>query len=166
MTVAMQPAATSPARTASLRFASPWRMPLAIAAEDRAVLHRIDHALIALRRAGRRAVRIVDPRCGSGTWLFRAARHAAWLGFVAIEARGVDADPARIAQARNLAAGVCDPRVGFDFEVDAVGCVLADGDEEGADIMLCHGGSAVADASALSGIAQIVVRMEGGDDLA
>jgi SAM-dependent methyltransferase len=164
MAVAMHRIAPAPTTIIGRRSGSPWRVPMAEIAGDRAALHRIDEALIALRRAGRRAVRIVDPRCGDGTWLFRAARHAAWLGFVAIEARGVDADPDHIALARGLAATARDPRVGFDFEVGGTSRMLDEEDEAGADIALCHGRSADADVRALSRVATVVVRMEGSND--
>jgi SAM-dependent methyltransferase len=64
--------------------------------------------LRALREAGRRSVRIVDAACGDGALLLPAVRRARAFGFVSIEARGVDSDPALIAHARRAAAGILD----------------------------------------------------------
>jgi SAM-dependent methyltransferase len=70
-----------------------------------------------LRENGRRAIRIVDVHCGAGTVLIAAARRARALGFVAIEARGVDSDPRLIGRASAAARGIADPAMGFSITV-------------------------------------------------
>jgi SAM-dependent methyltransferase len=80
---------------------------------------RVETSLRRLRKAGRRAVLIVDPHCGDGTFLLRAARRAMALGFVAIEALGFDRDPAALAAARSAARRCRDPRLGADFRPGA-----------------------------------------------
>ncbi|HMI18900.1 MAG TPA: class I SAM-dependent methyltransferase, partial [Sphingomonas sp.] len=61
--------------------------------------------------------------------------------FVAIEARGFDVAPALIDRARSIVAGIADPRIGISFEVADVGEALAQEDDHGADIVLCHYGA-------------------------
>jgi SAM-dependent methyltransferase len=101
---------------------------------------RIDRALIRLRRAGRRAILIVDNKCGDGGLLIRAARRAGALGFVAVEALGFDRSPERIAAARRAAVDNVDPRIRLGFALrhdtapleleDDADLMLADPDEE------------------------------------
>lgn len=81
------------------------------------IMWRIDQALRALHRAGRRSVSIVDVGCGDGSLLRRAALRARALGFVAIEARGFDRSPAKVAAAREAAGAKPDPAIGFAYEV-------------------------------------------------
>jgi SAM-dependent methyltransferase len=72
---------------------------------------RVEDTLLRLRKAGRRAILIVDPACGDGALLLRAARRAETLGFVAIEALGFDRDFRRLALARPVA----ERRLSIDF---------------------------------------------------
>jgi SAM-dependent methyltransferase len=72
---------------------------------------RAEDTFLRLRKAGRRAVLIVDPACGDGALLVRAARRAEALGFVAIEALGFDRDFRRLALARPVA----EQRLSVDF---------------------------------------------------
>jgi ubiquinone/menaquinone biosynthesis C-methylase UbiE len=109
------------------------------AAGDAQVMMRIEHFLCALRRAGRRSVFIVDNKCGDGRLLIRAAKRARALGFVAIEAKGFDHSPGRIATARALALGARDPAIGFSFLVREDGAPLPVEDDE-ADLMLAARG--------------------------
>jgi hypothetical protein len=73
-------------------------------------------AISALREQGRRSIRIVEIGCGPGERLRRLAGHARSLGFVAIEGRGVDADPAQIARARIAARAEADPAIALVHE--------------------------------------------------
>ncbi len=108
---------------------------------DRQISRQIDDALIGLCKAGRHAIRILDVGCGDGAWLIAAALRAPMLGFVAIEARGFDTAPAMIERARSIAAGIADPRIGLSFDVANIGQALAEEDDHGADIVLCHYGA-------------------------
>ena len=92
--------------------------------------------LSALRRRGRRAVRIVDASCGAGDLLIQAARSARALGFVAIEGRGVDRDPAMIARARASAGLAVDPAIGLQFDVSEPQSALEEEADFPADIVL------------------------------
>jgi len=86
-------------------------------------------ALVELRQAGRRAVRIVDADCGNGALLLTAARQARALGFVAIEARGVDGAPALITRARTAAAALDDAAIGVSFDcADMVAALVQERD--------------------------------------
>jgi SAM-dependent methyltransferase len=69
-----------------------------------------------LRKRGRRSIRVVDARCGDGSLLLHLARAARALGFVAIEGRGIDRDPALVAAARLSAALLRDPAIGLTFD--------------------------------------------------
>lgn len=91
----------------------------------------------ALRERGRRSIRIVDAGCGAGELLIAAARYARTLGFVAIEGRGIDDDPRRIAHARQAATGQDDPAIGLVFERREVGSVLREECEFPVDLLLC-----------------------------
>jgi hypothetical protein len=93
-------------------------------------------ALTGLRQAGRRAVRIVDADCGDGALLLAAARHARMLGFVAIEARGVDGAPAPITRARAAAATFDDAAIGVSFECADMIAALAQERDLAPDIVL------------------------------
>ena len=99
---------------------------------------RIEAALAALRANGRYAVRIVDAECGAGTLLLQALAEARWLGFTAIEGRGIDRSPLLIGRARAAAHRIIDPAIGVDCEVaDMVGA-LRDEQDLPADIVICH----------------------------
>jgi hypothetical protein len=100
---------------------------------------QIAAALGELRERGRYAVRIVDVQCACGTLLIAAAHHAYALGFTGIEARGIDHSPARIGRARAAANRLCDPAIGFRFEVADTVQVLAEEADFPADIVLWHG---------------------------
>ena len=73
--------------------------------------------LAALRKRGRRSIRIVDANCGAGDLLVHAAQRARALGYLAIEGHGIDCDPAMIARARAAARIAADPAIGLEFEV-------------------------------------------------
>ena len=90
-----------------------------------------------LRKRGRRAIRIVDADCGAGELLIHAVRRAREMGFVAIEGRGIDADPHLIASARRAAARQGDPAIGLVFEQDDMDKVLREEAEYPADLLLC-----------------------------
>lgn len=124
-----------------------WAMPATAAADGgrhaRAEADRrwpmIVRKLAALRRRQRLSVRIVDANCGDGALLIEAARHARALGFVAIEARGVDSDAQRIARARRAAAAADDPAIGLEFEVGDPREVLREEAEFPADLLFYEG---------------------------
>jgi SAM-dependent methyltransferase len=105
-----------------------------------AITARIDHALLDMRASGRRALRILDVGCADGGALIEAVLHAVMLGFVAIEARGFDSKPDLVDRARATAVGIRDPRLGLTFDVADVLAALAEEDDHGADIVLCHYG--------------------------
>jgi SAM-dependent methyltransferase len=96
--------------------------------------------LTALRRRGRRSIRIVDASCGTGQLLIHAVRRARMLGVVAIEGRGIDRDPAKIVQARNAAKAAADPAIGLDFAIGEPIAALGDEAEFPADIVLYTAG--------------------------
>ena len=91
----------------------------------------------ALRERGRRSIRIVDAGCGAGELLIAAARYARAFGFVAIEGRGIDQDPRRVAHARQAATGLDDPAIGLVFEQREVESVLREECEFPVDLLLC-----------------------------
>jgi len=93
--------------------------------------------LKSLRKRGRRSIRIVDADCGAGELLIRAARRAREMGFVAIEARGIDTDPRLIARALHAAARRNDPAIGLVFELGDQDEVLREEAEYPADLLLC-----------------------------
>ncbi|MBY9064772.1 SAM-dependent methyltransferase [Sphingomonas yunnanensis] len=93
-------------------------------------------ALAELRSARRRAVRIVDADCGDGALLLAAARQARALGFVAIEARGIDGAPTLIARARAAAAALDDAAIGIRFDCADMVAALAQEHDLPADIVL------------------------------
>jgi SAM-dependent methyltransferase len=93
--------------------------------------------LTGLRKRGRRSIRIVDADCGAGELLIHAVRRAREMGFVAIEGRGVDADPHLIASARCAATGHSDPAIGLVFEQGDPDEVLREEAEYPADLLLC-----------------------------
>jgi SAM-dependent methyltransferase len=105
-----------------------------------AVTSRIDRTLLDMRAGGRRALRILDVGCADGGALIEAVLHAVMLGFVAIEARGFDSTPDLVDRARATAVGIRDPRLGLTFDVADVLAALAEEDDHGADIVLCHYG--------------------------
>lgn len=89
-----------------------------------------------LRAAGRRSVRIVDAACGNGALLLPALRQARALGFVAIEARGVDGDAAALARARRAAAAMADLAIAVQFDCGTVEAALRAEAAFPADILL------------------------------
>jgi len=99
---------------------------------------RIEAALAALRTNGRHAVRIVDAECGAGTLLLQALAEARWLGFKAIEGRGIDRSPLLIGRARLAARRAADPAIGVDFAVADMVAALRDEQDLPADIVICH----------------------------
>lgn len=114
---------------------APRRQFAAIRFGEDATMARIDRVLTGMRRAGRRAILIVDASCGDGRLLIRAARRAAELGFVAIDARGFDRSPERIAAARSEARDCADARIRLGFAVRREGAPLRLDDDD-ADLIL------------------------------
>jgi SAM-dependent methyltransferase len=85
---------------------------------DRCLWEVLDAKLVALRAAGRGAIRILDVGCGPGTWLRRLVTRALALGFSRIDARGFDIAEIQIERARALSRGLADkPEVSLVFEV-------------------------------------------------
>lgn len=92
--------------------------------------------LARLRRRGRRSLRVVDVHCGAGEMLVQIARRARSLGFMAIEAYGVDRDARLIGAARRTAAAVRDPAIGLVFEQGGAADALEAERDFPADIVL------------------------------
>jgi SAM-dependent methyltransferase len=92
--------------------------------------------LTALRRRGRRSLRVIDVRCGAGDLLFAVARQARALGFVAIEGRGVDPDAAKIGAAAAACRRHRDPASDFIFEQGDGRAALREEAEFPADFVL------------------------------
>src|SRR6201996_5886423 len=85
---------------------------------DRCLWQVLDAKLVALRAAGRGAVRILDAGCGPGTWLRRLVTRSLELGFSRIDARGFDIAETQVARARTLSRGLAEkPEVSLTFEV-------------------------------------------------
>jgi ribosomal protein L11 methylase PrmA len=118
----------------------------------------IQRALFALRKAGRRSIRIVDAGCGAGDLLIQAARHARSIGFLAIEGRGIDRDPAAIVRARSTARLVSDPAIGLSFESGDARAALRDEDEVPADLVL-YSDRGLADAARCAGAVAIAAKV-------
>lgn len=97
-----------------------------------------------LRKRGRRSVRIVDVDCGAGELLLHAVRRARAMGFLAIEGRGIDADPRLIASARRAASGETDPAIGLVFEQGDKDKVMREEAEYPVDLLLCSASDAEA----------------------
>jgi hypothetical protein len=114
---------------------APHRLMTANRTAEALDMMRINRFLSALREAGRRSVFMVDNKCGDGSLLLRAARRARALGFVAIDAKGFDRSPQRIALARAAALAWRDPAVGIGFFVRDSGSPLPVEENE-ADLML------------------------------
>ncbi|KTE01715.1 hypothetical protein ATE68_11420 [Sphingopyxis sp. H038] len=110
-------------------------------AQDRAEKDRRWPAMLRklkdLRKRGRRSIRIVDADCGAGELLIHAVRRAREMGFVAIEGRGIDADPRLIASARRAAAQQGDPAIGLVFEQGDPDEAMREEAEYPADLLLC-----------------------------
>lgn len=99
----------------------------------------VSAALVTLRDHNRHSVRIVDADCGNGTLLLCAVQQARALGFTAIEARGIDTAPARVARARAAAATVRDPAIAIAFETGDLVTALDTESDLPADIVVWHG---------------------------
>lgn len=97
-----------------------------------AVIRRLE----SLRANGRRSIRIVDMACGADEFLIAVARQARALGFVAVEALGIDRDARAIDRARRAALAAVDPRIGLMFEHGEPAPLLQDEEEFPADIVL------------------------------
>lgn len=110
-------------------------------AQDRAEKDRRWPAMLrklkGLRKRGRRSIRIVDADCGAGDLLIHAVRRAREMGFLAIEGRGIDADPRLIASALRAAARQRDPAIGLVFEQGDPDKVMREEAEYPADLLLC-----------------------------
>jgi ubiquinone/menaquinone biosynthesis C-methylase UbiE len=104
-------------------------------------MRSVERFLAARRKAGRRTVFIVDTKCGDGNLLIRAAMRARALGFLAIEATGLDRSPEQIVVAAERARALagCDPAIGFHFLVRERGAALPV-EDDGADLMLAAPG--------------------------
>ena len=88
-----------------------------------------------LRKRGRRSIRLVDANCGDGSLLLHLARAARALGFVAIEGRGVDRDPALVVAARLSAGLLRDPAIGLTFDAGEGATALLEEAELPADMV-------------------------------
>ena len=108
--------------------------------DERRVAKLVEDALLELQGAGRQAIRIVDASCGSGAALIRAVVRARALGFVAIEARGVDPSGDDIMIAHWATQNWRDPAIGLSFDVGDIGDALAREDDRAVDILLCARG--------------------------
>ena len=100
---------------------------------DCQLMRKIDRVLSAMFRAGRRSVSVVDVDCGDGTLLLHTVLRAPELGFVAIEATGLDCELDRLANARDAARGVSDPAMGLSFDLRVRGeplPIIEDGDSD------------------------------------
>ena len=142
---------------AIVRWATPAAPVAAASRQARAEADRrwpmIVRKLVALRRRHRFSIRIVDTDCGDGALLIETARRARALGFVAIEARGIDPDPARIATARRDAVAASDPAIGFTFEAGDPGAALREEADFPADLLFYEGQEGRADAISAMAIA-------------
>ncbi|WP_283418707.1 SAM-dependent methyltransferase [Sphingopyxis sp. Geo48] len=120
--------------------ASGWGMP-APSAQSRAEKDRrwpaVLRKLKGLHKRGRRSIRIVDADCGTGELLLHTVRRAREMGFLAIEGRGIDADPSLVASARRAAARQPDPAIGLVFEQAEKDRVMREEAEYPADLLLC-----------------------------
>ncbi|WP_213980594.1 class I SAM-dependent methyltransferase [Sphingomonas sp. dw_22] len=99
------------------------------------------HAQIASRLAewrhrGHRSIRILDLACGRGDRLLRAAARARELGFVSIEARGVDPSPGHVRHARHRAESEAHPSTSIVFEIGEPIAALAAEHDGAADLVL------------------------------
>jgi SAM-dependent methyltransferase len=96
----------------------------------------VESALTEFRRAGHRAVRILDLGCGAGERLLHAATFARNLGFVSIEARGTDLSALRIRQARAHARDQAHPGTDIRFDMAEPIAALAAEHDGAADLVL------------------------------
>lgn len=120
--------------TSDLLGIAPRRQMTGRRAIDANVIARVDTFLISARRAGRRAIMIVDNKCGDGSLLIRAAKRASTLGFLVVDAVGFDRSPVHIRQARMAARFCQDPSIRLDFTLRQGSAPLPIDDE--ADLML------------------------------
>ncbi len=136
--------------------ASGWGTP-APSAQNRAEKDRRWPAMLrklkGLHKRGRRSIRIVDADCGAGELLLHAVRRAREMGFLAIEGRGIDADPSLVASARRAAARQTDPAIGLVFEQAEKDRVMREEAEYPADLLLCS--ATDAEARELAALARI-----------
>lgn len=128
-----------PKSSASTTRPVPTVVPGSRAAQSDARWPAIVAALATLRDQRRHSVRIVDADCACGSLLIAAARQARALGFIAIEARGIDGSSAMIGRARAAAARLRDPAIGLAFETADMLDALAAETAFPADIVLWHG---------------------------
>lgn len=82
--------------------------------------------------------------------MLAAARQARTLGFVAIEARGVDGPPALIARARTAAAALDDAAIGVSFDCADMVAALAQEHDLAPDIVLAPAVASAATTRALT----------------
>ncbi|HST37049.1 MAG TPA: hypothetical protein VLK25_10535 [Allosphingosinicella sp.] len=101
---------------------------------DSPIMARVDAFLTTARRAGRRAIMIVDNKCGDGRMLIRVAKRASALGFIVVDARGFDRAPEHIERARAAARFCRDPNIRLNFALREGSAPLLLDDE--ADLML------------------------------
>ncbi|GEM_PF-6318469 len=145
-----------PAAPAAPTLAARLRQALCLAADRTAVQDlrwpAIAARLEAMREEGRRSIRIVDAACGDASLLLLAIRSARSLGFVAIEARGVDRDGVLLPQARRVAATIRDPAIDLRFYIGTAAAAMRDETVFPADILLYA--APPGEASALMGLAR------------
>lgn len=97
---------------------------------------KIDRVLTALFQAGRRSIAILDTGCATGKLLVRTVLRAREIGFVAIEAKGLDLSPTQVAVARDAASAIRDPAIGLDFTLRKNGEPLPIDEDETFDLTL------------------------------
>jgi len=105
--------------------------------------HTLVSRLKALRKRGRRAVRIVDVNCGDGMLLIQAVQQARTLGFLSIEGVGIDGDAQHIGDAQWRSRLLTDSAVGLEFHVGEPAAQLELECEFPADIILYEAASPV-----------------------
>lgn len=98
--------------------------------------HTLVSRLKALRKRGRRAVRIIDVNCGDGILLIQAVKKARTLGFLSIEGVGIDGDPQHIGEAQWRSRLLTDSAIGLEFHVGDPATQLELEAEFPADIIL------------------------------
>lgn len=128
-----------PAAPAALTIQAHFAQGSLVRAEQDRRWPMILRKLAGLRRRNRRSLRILDVHCGTGDLLLAAAQRARAMGFCAIEARGIDVDPAKIAQARRTSVTIADSALGVDFTMGDAAEALREEAEFPADIVL-HAG--------------------------
>jgi SAM-dependent methyltransferase len=125
--------------TALPQCIGPFEFDSARSYTDQALWRRLDAMLVRMWTGGRRAIRILDLGCGTGSWLLRLAVRARDLGFSAIDGLGVDISPAMIDIARSRLRYAFDPHIGLRFDVADMLDAIGEEDEGSFDIVICLG---------------------------